>query len=624
MTMSTLIEEALEERGNAIVVVAHPLDGEQARMATVNASFARVTGRPMDFLTGSPLRVIRDLVQDPADWTVMMNALGGLTPLNLDLKLRVNDRESWFGFGLTFKTDARDNARYGIVIGRDITEARRRGILENETQRMLASVFLRVATPVLIVRANGKIFMANPAFQRLLGYDAAECVGLGVEVLTPPESAEAARVARARQLLDGSPYQMRMEIVTKAGIRLPVTLHSAVLSDSRGERLRVVTLLAAPGSTPAAADQGPSRVNPVPAEDSSVGQIEVISLDALKASFGEGWQRIQSRATMMAEQIVKRRLAAGDVFSRGADDSFVLWFDSTDKERNAARLLRITRDIRLQFLTEFGEGMAAHVSSVIVNVPATDPRLLDPAATPSPALLSRLRDQRQSQVRDAALQLQALQQAAVADVSPVTDRDGKTRPVAMVDFEHSVRHQIVAFATSLSQDPDRGANLDLLRLDLAIRELDDQPGNRSVLVPLTWSTLTVPDHRRSLDARLSSLDGRARQRLMLAIAGTPPLPSGKRWSDVTGPLRRQLSEVGVMLALADGDSMAGHEAMITEWPLSLLVIDATSDGSMPAADYFSLIATARRRDIQVLVRLSVAEDRQDWRELGATMFVAAA
>src|SRR5208283_5665182 len=57
---------------------------------------------------------------------------------------------------------------------------------------------------------------------------------------------------------------------------------------------------------------------------------------------------------------------------------------------------------------------------------------------------------------------------AVADVRPVTDRDGRTKPFVMVDLAPAARRQIVELAISLPQEPQRGADLDLRRLDLAI------------------------------------------------------------------------------------------------------------------------------------------------------------
>jgi PAS domain S-box-containing protein len=624
MSFSMLIDEVLEERGNAVMVIARPADGEEAVMQTVNGPLARIMGRPAGDLAGVRLGTLKSLAGDPADWASLMTAVSNLAPLSLDFKLRVGDREVWFGFGLTFKTDARDHASYGIMIGRDITESRRRSMLENETQRMLASVFLRISVATAIVRADGGIFMANPAFQRLLGYDANAVVGLNVEALTSPDYADAPRSARAQQLLDGNSYQMRLEALTKTNTRIPVTLNASLLRDSPGQRLRVVTLIPDAGKRdPPFDEHTPLPSAPCGAEGQSVGEVRALSLDALRTAFGEAWERVQFRAMRIAEQIVKRRLHAADVFSRSEGNGFVIWFAAPGAACNAAVVSQIAREIRLQFLLEFGEEVAACVRSTVVHVDATLAACETPSSpnVPSPALLSRLQDERVTTARGTIRLLEELRGDAAADVRPVTDRAGTIKPIVMVDFIPDMRHRIAGLAASVPHEPEQRAELDLLRLDLAVRQLPRSRLNGSVLLAVSWPTLAVPECRHSLDDRLARIDPTARQRLMLAISGAPPLPSGKRWSDLTGPLQRQLGQVGLILSLIKGDTGAAQQAIVNNWPLSLVVIDGTEDVPVEPSAYFNLIAAARNRDMQVLIRCAAAADIPDWRELGATMFV---
>jgi hypothetical protein len=194
----------------------------------------------------------------------------------------------------------------------------------------------------------------------------------------------------------------------------------------------------------------------------------------------------------------------------------------------------------------------------------------------------------------------------------------------MVDFIPSVRRRIYDLEPSLPDEPDRGTGLDLLRLELAIRELAVQPPETSVLVPLSWPSLIESGSRVSLDERLARMRPDARPCLMLAISGVPHLVSLRRWSDTVDPLQRQLGDVGLLLTRRDADLVSMRDGIIGAWPLSLLVIDGT-DGPPRVSDvYFSLIAAARKREISVVVRSAAADDIRDWRELGATMFVAPA
>jgi hypothetical protein len=75
-----------------------------------------------------------------------------------------------------------------------------------------------------------------------------------------------------------------------------------------------------------------------------------------------------------------------------------------------------------------------------------------------------------------------------------------------------------------------------------------------------------------------------------------------------GPLQRQLGEIGLLLTYRDGDLRLVRNAITSEWPVSLLIIDRTEGPPLEFDDYLSLIATARRREIQVLVRTTAVDD----------------
>ncbi len=170
MDLSVLLEEALADRGNAVMLLAHPRDGENAVIQAGNGPFARILGWHPNHVAGQRLKELRPFVERPEDWTTLIAAVRSLAALTLDLRLRVKGREVWLGFSLTFKVSAASGDSYGIMIGRDITEARERNIRESESQRLLASVFLRIGAAVAIIDGEGVILMANPACQQLLRY----------------------------------------------------------------------------------------------------------------------------------------------------------------------------------------------------------------------------------------------------------------------------------------------------------------------------------------------------------------------------------------------------------------------------------------------------------------------
>src|SRR5580658_3239508 len=366
MNLSKLLEDALAERGNAVAVIDHLEDGENAVIRAVNAPFERIMGWPADSGADSNLTELRPLIARPEDWESLIAAIRTSSPLTLDLKPRVKGHTAFLGFNLTFGSSAGDDIARGILIGRDITERRERTLRETESQRLLASVFLRVSAPVAIVSDEGAILMANPACQRLLGYGPLELVGVNVDALIPPEFATAMHTARANQSRDSSGFVMRLDTIMKNASRVAVTLNSEQLRDARDRRLHVVTLI--PDSMPRDAPGAEVRVEPADA-----GQVRAISLAALKTAYGSAWPRIADRAMMSAEQIIKRRLGSADVFSRHNDHSFLVWFESIDEVRNHALLARTVREIRLRFLTEAGEDVPEQVDVISIGAEAIPP-----------------------------------------------------------------------------------------------------------------------------------------------------------------------------------------------------------------------------------------------------------
>ncbi len=233
----------------------------------------------------------------------------------------------------------------------DLTAARREVVRQTHSQRLLASVFMRINTPVVVVRADGFILMANHAFQTLLGYDLKSIAGLNISALLPLDCAGVARAARAQQMLDGGCYALPIEIMSKSGTTLSVTMNSSLLRESDSKQIRVITLTMNSGAGTTA--PGAHGAN----------QVEVLSLDALREAIGADWSRISDRGLGLAEQVVKRLLGSEDILRRGKGDSFVIWFADGDRSRNAAIVARAMHGIRRVFMTEFGSKIMARVEA---------------------------------------------------------------------------------------------------------------------------------------------------------------------------------------------------------------------------------------------------------------------
>jgi PAS domain S-box-containing protein len=618
MDLSILLEQALAECGYAVMLIARPHDGENAVIEMGNAPFAHIVGWPANRVAGLRLAELRPLVERAEDWTSLIAAMRSQSALMLDLRLRVNGREVWLGFNLTFKLDPESGDSHGILIGRDITDTRERNLRDTESQRLLASVFLKLGAAVAIIDGNSAILMTNPACQQLLGYAPGEMTGKHVDGMIAPEFSEAVRAARARQLGGAGDYVLPMAVLAKGGARVPVTLHSTLLHDARDRQLRVATLI--PAGVPSQA-----------AMPEDTGQLKLVSLAALKAACGNEWPSIADHAMRLCEQILRRHLGVADVLRHRNDHSYLIWFNGSNEARNAAVLAAATEEIR-QCLLEDTDDLVLDRTIVTETIPLALPPL---PATARPGMAEDFQDgdcltsqydlsERNLPERDPDALMQYLRAGAVASVEVVTGRDGVERPIVLVDFEPAVRGCLYHLAPSLAREPGLGIGFDMMRLDLAVATLAEQSRGTNVLAPISWPTVADPECRAVLERRLAQIGKSSRSRIVLAVSGVPRSLNKQRWVDVVAVLRLQLADVGLLLTHREGELAAMQYAITSEWPLSLLVVDRTEGPPVLIDEYRNLFAAARRREIAVLVRTTARNDIVDWRKLGATMFAASA
>lgn len=245
----------------------------------------------------------------------------------------------------------------------DLTEARREVVRRTEAQRLLASVFMRLTTPVVINRADGFILLTNMAFQNLIGYDAKSLVGLNIDALLPPDPSGAAEAARMQQALDGRPYEVEIELVAKDGTRSLATMNSALLDESESKHLRVITLV--PHPVPRGMiDAGGMPARPcVP----GVSQVRTISLSPISQAIGNDWPHIASRAMMLTEAIIKPMLGPSDILKRGKNDCFIVWFAEGEPAQHNLTLARATQAVRTVFMTQFGSRVAERVRAATIG-----------------------------------------------------------------------------------------------------------------------------------------------------------------------------------------------------------------------------------------------------------------
>ena len=239
----------------------------------------------------------------------------------------------------------------------DLTEARRQAKQETNSQRLLASVFMGINAPVVVVRTDGFILMANTAFLTLVEYDARGIVGLNIDALLPTEHGAEARAALSQQMRAGGCYQIGMQIVSKGGTRSNVLMNSALLRQGDHRQFRVITLLPHTTSESSRTEATQSNV-----AGSAMAQVQVISLETIKAAIGPDWPFMASRALMLTEDVLRHLVGHGDILKCGKDDSFIIWFREPEPERISMVMQRARNGIRRLFITEFGAKIAGQVN----------------------------------------------------------------------------------------------------------------------------------------------------------------------------------------------------------------------------------------------------------------------
>ncbi len=582
-----LLHKALLERGEAMAIVADPAEGEDATIVSVNEAWSRAIGQP-DGLVGRPLRELRGCSMQPGQWSTFATALRRYAPIQLPLQLRVEGRERWLQLRLTFSEDPVGDVTHALVLGRDVTKLKRRETESEASRRVIESAFPAVSVPVVVVAETGEIAISNPAFQALLGLTAEQLLGTPITTLIAPNHQVAAAAARAKQLRDGAGFELQIDLLHRAGFRVAVRVTSMLVAGEDARRLRVITVLPEWPARPDAASAEVPRLERYGAPAQLEGEVLAISLKALKASCASRWTRLAPRATLIVEGSIKRRLCPADVFSRTDDDGFIIWFSSRDSVRNAAIMASIVRDVRLRLMVELGNQIPA--SAMAVLMPG------EPAPPEPPA-------------RDARPQVVT---------HPVFDRSGQPQPWCFLDLLTGSRRPAALEALRCGAE----AAADVQRCSAALAEADAHGGWDKVFVPLTWQSLVNSASRRLLDDCLMRAPPAARSRLALVVSGLAPVPSPQRWSNIVTQLPPGLGDVMPCVTLALGDQDQEGEALCA-LPVEWLVIDGVDFRSRPPADYFRLIAHARRRGMTVLARAAANDDMRDWLELGASLVVAA-
>lgn len=186
-----------------------------------------------------------------------------------------------------------------------------------------------------------------------------------------------------------------------------------------------------------------------------------------------------------------------------------------------------------------------------------------------------------------------------------------------MDFPQKFEGQVRQHASALLEI---NADIGLLRLDLALRELLIRPRAGQVLVEIPWSSLIRTAFRKELGERLGSVKPALCKQIMLAVASVPSSVDEKKWSQAVASVRSKVAEVGLIMRRGRDGITAADMTAASDWPLSLLVIDASDAANATVDECAALVATATSRRVTVLVLPCTTADVGQWSRTGASLF----
>lgn len=91
--------------------------------------------------------------------------------------------------------------------------------------------------------------------------------------------------------------------------------------------------------------------------DSAVSKIHLISMEEVRSVFGADWDRLEKKATMIAEGIIRHHLSPTDFYYRQPDGSFLVMLSGAGVEEAAAKVEGMAGEIRRRLLGDQADNM---------------------------------------------------------------------------------------------------------------------------------------------------------------------------------------------------------------------------------------------------------------------------
>jgi PAS domain S-box-containing protein len=256
-----------------------------------------------------------------------------------------------------------------VRMGQDVT-ARKRAETERETtQRLLASVFGVLDQALGVIDDHGRFAMVNTAVTRQFGWSVFDLIGKPyTEIIDPAD-----RPTVERQLALGTEMTSRMSVRLRhrKGDVLAGEIVVTTIPQPDGRPYRVMMLTERAGvPTDKSFEQAVRKALQGAGKQGTVvaGKVQLVGLAEVRAAIGDRWPALAERSFQAAENILRKHLSATDVFSRTADDGFLVCFTELGEAEAQFKARTIATEIREKLVGDFPEMAETEVTGFATTV----------------------------------------------------------------------------------------------------------------------------------------------------------------------------------------------------------------------------------------------------------------
>lgn len=532
------------------------------------------------------LQQMQDAIR--SDQPVMIEALGTTK----------DGRPHWMEVTTTAIWSTDGAPTHFVRTGRDVTARKRAEVERETTQRLLASVFGSIDQALAVVDDHGRVAMVNTALTKQFGWSVFELISKPFTEIIDP--AERPTVERQLALDDEMTMRISVRLRHRKGNILPGEIVMTTIPQPDGRSYRVMSLtqraeMPADKSFQDAvrkALQGAGKQGTVVA-----GKVQLVGLAEVRAALGDRWPAVAERSFQAAENILRKHLGATDVFSRTADDGFLVCFTELGESEAQFKARTIATEIREKLVGEFPEMAETDVTGFAATIEIDVDDTMPENAIVN-ALEARLTRERK-RLEDAAIKAMRAK-LTTAEVLFQTVRTDTNQAAPLVlcrlptDLE-SAQSTLLALG--------RGEYLPqtelLLLTGAAERVLAEIHQDRSdlILTPVRLDTLT---HRRDAEHWLNvarTLGAPGKKRLVVEIREVGRDTARARLTDVTMMVSSLFRAVAFELPTIDA-------AFINHLPVTtpLVTIDAKLLGDNPTIPAARLLKALQPRRCRLIVK----------------------